>query len=100
MFKKEKKKNQGLTRFFFLYLLLLYIIAQARKERNIVNKEPTRFIQIDHLPITTTMEDIRKLAREALPNGDQSINEGKCFIFILSFADVVVSLLLLINFKE
>ncbi|KAI9259561.1 hypothetical protein BDA99DRAFT_538522 [Phascolomyces articulosus] len=50
-------------------------IAQARKERNIIDKEPTRFIQIDHLPVTTTVEDIRKLAREALPEGDKSISE-------------------------
>ncbi|KAI8150241.1 hypothetical protein BJV82DRAFT_586411 [Fennellomyces sp. T-0311] len=50
-------------------------IAQVRKERNIVSKEPTRFVQIDALPATTTTEDIKKLAREALPEGDKSINE-------------------------
>ncbi|KAI7850886.1 hypothetical protein BDC45DRAFT_517376 [Circinella umbellata] len=74
-------------------------IAHARKERNIIDKEPTRFIQIDHLPITTTTEDIRKLAREALPNGDQSIDEvvfvrtdnfdfmGRCVIAMKSAED-------------
>ncbi|KAG2216924.1 hypothetical protein INT45_004120, partial [Circinella minor] len=71
----------------------------ARKERNIIHKEPTPFIQIDQLPITTTTEDIRKLAREALPNGDQSINEvvfvrsdsfdfmGRCIIAMKSAED-------------
>lgn len=48
--------------------------------------EPTRFVQIDALPTTATTEDIRKIAREAFPQGDQSIVESKttisfCIIF-------------------
>ncbi|KAI8330693.1 hypothetical protein BC941DRAFT_439934 [Chlamydoabsidia padenii] len=36
---------------------------------------PSRFVVIDNLPSTATTEDIRKLAREAFPKGDKSINE-------------------------
>ncbi|KAG0182964.1 hypothetical protein DFQ28_003443 [Apophysomyces sp. BC1034] len=32
-------------------------------------------VQIEGLPMTVTMEDIRKLAREAFPQGDKSIRE-------------------------
>ncbi|KAI9496308.1 hypothetical protein BDB00DRAFT_809913 [Zychaea mexicana] len=74
-------------------------IAQARKERNIMDKEPTPFVQLENLPSTTTMEDIRKLAREALPEGDKSINEvvfvrqenfdfkGRCIVSMKSAED-------------
>lgn len=52
-------------------------LAKVRKERNIVAEEPTRFIFVEALPATATPEDIRKLAREAFPNGDKSISESK-----------------------
>lgn len=51
-----------------------------RKNRNFNKREPTRFIQIDSLPMTATSEDIRKLAREALPDGDKAIQECKWII--------------------
>ncbi|KAI8377029.1 hypothetical protein EDC96DRAFT_474210 [Choanephora cucurbitarum] len=52
-------------------------IQQAKRQRRLHgNKvEPTRFVQIDHMPPTSTSEDINKLAREAFPKGDRSIDE-------------------------
>ncbi|CDH48640.1 hypothetical protein RO3G_08365 [Lichtheimia corymbifera JMRC:FSU:9682] len=50
-------------------------VDHVRKNRNFNKREPTRFIQIDSLPMTATSEDIRKLAREALPDGDKAIQE-------------------------
>ncbi|KAI9351676.1 hypothetical protein BD770DRAFT_421157 [Pilaira anomala] len=47
--------------------------GQGNKFRNV---EPTRFVRIDNLPVTATSEDVYKLAREALPQGDKSIIEA------------------------
>ncbi|CAO3685938.1 unnamed protein product [Rhizopus stolonifer] len=56
--------------------------------------EPTRLIQIEALPFTSTSEDVRKLAREAFPKGDRSIIDmvfsrkdnlafdGKCIVLM------------------
>ena len=57
--------------------VILFKTDRVRKNRNFNKKEPTRFIQIDSLPMTATSEDIRKLAREALPDGDKAIQECK-----------------------
>lgn len=51
-------------------------IGQVKKQGKNTT-EPTRFVQIDSLPVTATTEDIRKLAREAFPEGDKSIVESK-----------------------
>lgn len=56
---------------------VLFGTDHVRKNRNFNKREPTRFIQIDSLPMTATSEDIRKLAREALPDGDKAIQECK-----------------------
>ncbi|KAI8352499.1 hypothetical protein BD560DRAFT_224743 [Blakeslea trispora] len=52
-------------------------IQQAKKQRrqNGNKVQPTRFVKIDHMPLSSTSEDINKLAREAFPKGDKSINE-------------------------
>ncbi|KAI8087843.1 uncharacterized protein B0P05DRAFT_569325 [Gilbertella persicaria] len=54
-------------------------IDQAKKQRrqNKTYSEPTRFVQVDHMPPTATFEDINKLAREAFPKGDKTIDESK-----------------------
>ncbi|KAI7883424.1 hypothetical protein K492DRAFT_143903 [Lichtheimia hyalospora FSU 10163] len=74
-------------------------VDRVRKNRNFNKKEPTRFIQIDSLPMTATSEDIRKLAREALPDGDKAIQEllfvrddyfefdGRCLLEMKTAAD-------------
>lgn len=52
--------------------------GQGNKLRTV---QPTRFVRIDNLPVTATSEDVNKLAREALPQGDKSIIEGTFFFF-------------------
>lgn len=53
-------------------------IGQVKRQgKNPKRPEPTRFVQIDTLPITATTEDVLKLAREAFPNGDKSVVESK-----------------------
>lgn len=58
-------------------------IGQVKKQGK-KSVEPTRFVQIDSLPVTATTEDIRKLAREAFPQGDKRIVEGKTPLFFFS----------------
>ncbi|KAI9262636.1 hypothetical protein EDC94DRAFT_518937 [Helicostylum pulchrum] len=58
-------------------------IGQVKKQgKNGKLSDPTRFVQIDSLPATATTEDIRKLAREAFPEGDKSIVEA---VFLRNF---------------
>ncbi|KAI9320552.1 hypothetical protein BX666DRAFT_1206366 [Dichotomocladium elegans] len=86
----QREKGERLTSKF---------IDQVKKEQNLNAKEPTSVIQVDALPVTTTVEDIRKLAREALPDGDKAIREvvfvrneyfefdGRCVISMKSAED-------------
>ncbi|KAI8381027.1 uncharacterized protein BYT42DRAFT_564982 [Radiomyces spectabilis] len=37
--------------------------------------QPSQVIRFDHMPVTATAEDIKKLAREAFPEGDKAIRE-------------------------
>ncbi|KAF7732300.1 hypothetical protein EC973_005196 [Apophysomyces ossiformis] len=49
---------------------------QVRKDRKNRERAPASpLVQIEGLPMTATMEDIRKLARESFPQGDKSIRE-------------------------
>lgn len=53
-------------------------VGQVKRQgKNAKAPEPTRFVQIDALPNTATLEDIRKLAREAFAQGDKSIIDSK-----------------------
>ncbi|KAG2209191.1 hypothetical protein INT47_005483 [Mucor saturninus] len=73
-------------------------IGQVKKQGK-KSAEPTRFVQIDSLPVTATTEDVRKLAREAFPQGDKRIVEavfcrspefnfqGRCVVLMASPED-------------
>ncbi|KAI8064615.1 hypothetical protein BC940DRAFT_369153 [Gongronella butleri] len=50
-------------------------IQQAKKGNRSKKTPSSEFIVIDGLPATTTVEDIRKLAREAISQGDSCIRE-------------------------
>lgn len=66
-------------------------IGQVKRQgKNPKGPEPTRFVQIDTLPITATTEDVLKLAREAFPSGDKSVVESKRIIY--AFFLIVIEL--------
>ncbi|KAI8644264.1 hypothetical protein BD408DRAFT_340732 [Parasitella parasitica] len=52
-------------------------INLVKKQRNQTKafSDPSRFVMINGLPLTATIEDIHKLAREAFTNGDKQIVE-------------------------
>lgn len=68
--------NTNETQKNFAETLTNKFIGQVKKQGKNTS-EPTRFVQIDSLPTTATTEDVRKLAREAFPQGDKSIVESK-----------------------
>ncbi|KAI9276578.1 hypothetical protein BY458DRAFT_554554 [Sporodiniella umbellata] len=50
-------------------------VDRFKSQTNEDADKPTRLIKIEALPSTSTLEDIRKLAREAFDNGDRSIRD-------------------------
>ncbi|CEP17330.1 hypothetical protein [Parasitella parasitica] len=76
-------------------------IDLVKKQRTLTKAfaEPSRFVMIDGLPLTATVEDIHKLAREAFTNGDKHIVEtvfcrspefnftGRCIVNLNSAED-------------
>lgn len=59
-----------------IHTSLTHFSETATNNKKPHTREPTRFVQIESLPNTATSEDIRKLAREAFPKGDQNIIES------------------------
>lgn len=77
LYKRSIHTSLNATDTSFAEAITEKFLKQVKKQRQPLEPEPTPFVEIAHLPRSTTREDINKLAREAFPNGHESIVESK-----------------------